>query len=121
MAHARFLQVAGRSHAIAQAIAQRDLAKAAEAGLEPKWVQLLEFVEYCTKYPWRITDEMLDGLRQAGFSDEQIAEAGLNVGFFLMLTTMADLYRIGEHEPLYMGDDLEAWEAAGAPDQPPLR
>ena len=114
------MQLAGRSHAVARALAHRDLRQAAGQGLEPKWIQLLEFAEYCVKYPWRISDDMLEALRQTGFSDEEIAEAGLNVGFFLMLTTMADLYRIGENEPLYMDDDLSAWEEAGAPHQPAI-
>ena len=118
MAHARFLQLAGRTLSLARALAQRDLDAAEAAGLEPELRKLLEFVEYCVKYPWRVSDSQLDELRLLGFSDEQIAEATMNVGFFLFLTTMADVYKIGELEPMYMGDDLDAWEAGGSPHQP---
>jgi alkylhydroperoxidase family enzyme len=111
--------LAGGSFAVARALAQRDLDAAEAAGLEPELRRLMDFVEYCVKYPWRIGDEFLDELRGLGFSDEQIAEAAMNVGFFLFMTTMADLYRVPPLESDYLGDDIEAWEAAGAEHQPP--
>ncbi len=113
--------MAGGSLGLAKALSERDLKAAAATGLEPRWVKLLEFVEYCVKYPWRYTDEQVDQLRSVGFSDEEIAEAAMNCAFFMFLTTMADVYRIGELAAEYMGDDLQAWEEAGAPHQPPLQ
>lgn len=78
----------------------------------------MDFVEYCVKYPWRIGDDFLDELRGLGFSDEQLAEAAMNVGLFLFMTTVADLYRVPALASDYLGPDIAAWEAAGAEHQP---
>ena len=108
--------MAGGNLAVAQALVDRDLDAAEAAGLDPQRRKLLEFVEVCVKYPWHTTDRQLDGLREAGFSDEQIFEAALNAALFMMLTTMADVYHLprGENAPTgFIGEDIEAWERAG--------
>ena len=113
--------MAGASFGVAKALADRDLDAAEAAGLDRERRKLLEFVEVCVKYPWRITDDQVEELRQMGFSDEQVFEAALNTAFFMFLTTMADVYGLtrGDHwTPGIIGEDLEHWEAAGAPHQP---
>lgn len=108
-------------------MAKRDLDGAEAAGLSPQNRKLLEFVESCVKYPWRVTSEQLDELRQAGFSDEQIAEAAMNVALFLGLTTMADVYglqdsgfhlretdpRISPEEDEVLPEDSRSWQESG--------
>ena len=118
MAHARRLELAGGSATLARALAQRDLDAAEAAGLDPARRKLLEFVEVAVKFPWRITDEQVEELRQTGFSDEQIFEASLNVAFFMFVTTMADVYGLTNPAPELIGEDVEAWERAGIPHQP---
>ena len=43
---------------------------------------LLEFVGTLTKHAYRITDEQVQGLRDAGWSDPQIAEAVYIIALF---------------------------------------
>ena len=45
------------------------------AGLDQPHRLLLEFVETITKHAYRVTDDQVQGLRDAGWSEEQIAEA----------------------------------------------
>jgi len=119
---------------VARALADRDLKAAEAAGLDKSRVKLLEFVEYCVKYPWRITDELVEGLRQVGFSDEQVYEAALNSALFLVFATMADVYGLGDEgfrlshvregvtdeDEIIMCDHKE-WEKAGAVHQPEFK
>jgi alkylhydroperoxidase family enzyme len=44
------------------------------AGLDDAHRLLLAFVETITRHAYRVTDEQVQGLRDAGWSDEQIAE-----------------------------------------------
>lgn len=81
---------------MAKALANRDLDAAERAGLNPAERRLLEFVELCVRRPWKLSDQVIQDLREQGFSDEQIAEAALNVAMFLALTTMADVYGLGD-------------------------
>ena len=106
---------------MAQALVNRDLDAAEAAGLDPQRRKLLEFVEVCVKYPWRTTDERVDGLREAGFSDEQIFEAAFNAALFMALTTMADVYGLHRAETTpdgYVVGDIEGWVKDGIPHQP---
>ena len=112
---------------MARALADRDLKAAEAAGLDSSRVKLLEFVEYCVKYPWRISDELVEGLREVGFSDEQVWEAAFNSALFLVFATMADVYGLGDsgfhlshvrqgitdEDDIILGDHQE-WEKAGA-------
>ena len=45
------------------------------AGLTPKHRLLLDFVDTLTRHAYRITDEQVQRLREAGWTDAQIAEA----------------------------------------------
>ncbi len=55
---------------------------------------LLEFVGTLTKHAYRITDEQVDGLRRAGWSDEQIAEAVYEGALFNLFVRLADAFDI---------------------------
>ncbi len=56
--------------------------------------QLLEFVGTLTRHAYRITDDQVDGLRQAGWSDEQIAEAVYDGALFNLFVRLADAFDI---------------------------
>ena len=58
---------------------------------------LLDFVGTLTTGAHRITDEQVDGLRQAGWTDEQIAEAVYDGALFNLFVRLADAFDI--HPP----------------------
>jgi alkylhydroperoxidase family enzyme len=55
---------------------------------------LLEFVATLTRHAYRITDAEVDGLRAAGWSDEQIAEAVYDGALFNLFVRLADAFDI---------------------------
>jgi alkylhydroperoxidase family enzyme len=55
---------------------------------------LLEFVGTLTRHAYRITDEEVEGLRQAGWTDEQIAEAVYVGALFNLFVRLADAFDI---------------------------
>jgi len=76
------------------------------AGLSPPYRLLLEFVETLTRHAYRITDEQVQGLRDAGWSDAQIAEAVYDGALFNLFVRLADAFDI-HPDPSY--------DAAGIP------
>ncbi len=76
------------------------------AGLSPKHRLLLEFVETLTRHAYRITDEQVQGLREAEWSDAQIAEAVYDGALFNLFVRLADAFDI-HPDPSY--------DAAGVP------
>jgi alkylhydroperoxidase family enzyme len=61
---------------------------------------LLEFAGTITKHAYRVTDEQVQGLRDAGWSDEQIAEAAYDAALFNLFVRLADTFGI-EPPPVY--------------------
>jgi alkylhydroperoxidase family enzyme len=55
---------------------------------------LLDYVETLTKHAYRITDEQVDSLRRAGWTDEQIAEATYDAALFNFFVRLADAFDI---------------------------
>jgi alkylhydroperoxidase family enzyme len=55
---------------------------------------LLQFVETLTNHAYRITDNQVQGLREAGWTDAQIAEAVYDGALFNMLVRLADAFDI---------------------------
>ena len=55
---------------------------------------LLEFVETVTRHAYRVTDEQVQALRDAGWSDEQIAEAVYDAALFNLFVRLADAFGI---------------------------
>ena len=76
----------------AQAI--RDGRPLPEVPVSPAERLLLEFVGTLTRHAYRITDEQVDGLRQAGWSDAQIAEAVYDGALFNLFVRLADAFDI---------------------------
>ena len=71
------------------AIAQANLK---DAKLNEKDRSLLEFVRVLTLTPAQTTDEHVQAMRNAGWTDEQIFEAALETSFFAFFNRMADAY-----------------------------
>ena len=76
------------------------------AGLERPERLLLEFAATITTGAYRVTDEQVQGLREVGWSDEQIAEAAYDAALFNLFVRLADTFGI---EPPAM------YEAEGIP------
>ncbi len=55
---------------------------------------LLDFVGTITTGAYRVTDEQVQGLRDAGWSDEQIAEAAYDAALFNLFVRLADTFGI---------------------------
>ncbi|HEX9095770.1 MAG TPA: hypothetical protein VF990_06650 [Candidatus Dormibacteraeota bacterium] len=64
------------------------------ADVTPKQRLLLEFVETLTRHAYRITDEQVQGLREAGWTDPQIAEAVYDGALFNLFVRLADAFDI---------------------------
>ena len=64
------------------------------AGLDLPHRLLLDFVETITRHAHRVTDEQVQGLRDAGWSDEQIAEAVYVAALFNLFVRLVDTFGI---------------------------
>jgi alkylhydroperoxidase family enzyme len=75
----------------AQALRDGDLDA---AGLDKPERMLLEFVATITTGAYRVTDEMVQALRDVGWTDEQIAEAAYDAALFNLFVRLADTFGI---------------------------
>ena len=82
---------------VAQALRDGDLDA---AGLDRPERLLLEFVATITQHAYRVTDQQVEGLREVGWSDEQIAEAAYDAALFNLFVRLADTFGI-EPPPVY--------------------
>ena len=64
---------------------------------------LLEYVGTVCRHAYRITDAQVEGLRQVGWSDEQIAEATYIAALFNVFVRLADAFDI--HPDVMMDPD----------------
>lgn len=55
---------------------------------------LLQYVGTLTQHAYRITDSQVERLRQAGWTDEQIAEATYDAALFNLFVRLADAFDI---------------------------
>ncbi len=74
---------------VAQALRDGDLERAPITRAERL---LLEFVETLTRHAYRITDQQVQGLRDVGWTDAQIAETVYDAALF----TYLDFVQTGE-------------------------
>lgn len=79
---------------MAEALRDGDLDRAPVSRAERR---LLEFVETLTRHAYRITDSQVQGLREEGWSDAQIAEAVYVGALFNLFVRLADAFDI--HPP----------------------
>lgn len=85
--------------AVAEALRDGDLDA---AGLSPAERLLLEFAGTIARAAYRVTDEQVEGLRKAGWTDEQIAEAAYVAALFSLFVRLADTFGIeppADYEP----------------------
>jgi alkylhydroperoxidase family enzyme len=64
------------------------------AGLPARERLLLDFAGTIARAAYRVTDEQVEGLREAGWSDEQIAEAAYVAALFSLFVRLADTFGI---------------------------
>jgi len=95
---------------VAEALRNGDLDA---AGLDRPHRLLLDFVETITRHAYRVTDERVQELRDAGWSDEQIAEAAYDAALFNLFVRLADTFGI-EPPAIYEPNGVPA-AAAPAP------
>jgi alkylhydroperoxidase family enzyme len=77
------------------------------AGLDQPHRLLLDFVATITKHAYKVTDEQVQALRDAGWSDEQIAEAAYDAALFNLFVRLADTFGI-EPPTMYEPDGIPA-------------
>lgn len=75
------------------------------AGLDRPERLLLEFVGTITTGAYRVTDEQVQGLRDVGWSEEQIAEAVYDAALFNLFVRLADAFDI-EPPAMYEPDGI---------------
>ena len=75
----------------AQALRDGDLDR---APVTPAERLLLEFVGTLTRHAYRITDKQVQGLRDAGWTDAQIAETVYDGALFNLFVRLADAFDI---------------------------
>ena len=63
-------------------------------GLTPPMRLLLEFAGTIARAAYRVTDEQVEGLRESGWNDEQIAEAAYVAALFSLFVRLADTFGI---------------------------
>ena len=80
-----------------------------EADLDDQEKAMLAFTEKFTLTPSEITDEDIDRLRQAGFSEEQILAVGLGAGYRNWVDRIADLLGVEEEKFDFPEEILEAF------------
>jgi alkylhydroperoxidase family enzyme len=85
---------------VAQALRDGDLER---APVSPAERLLLEFVGTLTRHAYRITDDQVQGLRDVGWTDAQIAEAVYDGALFNLFVRLADAFDI--HPPAVMDPD----------------
>jgi alkylhydroperoxidase family enzyme len=76
---------------VAEALRNGDLDA---AGLRRPERLLLEFAGTITRAAYRVTDEQVEGLREVGWTDEQIAEAAYVAALFSLFVRLADTFGI---------------------------
>jgi len=89
---------------VAEALRNGDLEA---ARLDKPHRMLLDFVATITRHAHKVTDEHVQGLRDVGWSDEQIAEAAYDTALFNLFVRLADTFGI-EPPAMYEPDGIPA-------------
>ena len=87
---------------VAEALRNGDLDGAGLSSAERK---LMDFVETITRSAYRVTDEQVQGLRDVGWTDEQIGEAAYDAALFNLFVRLADTFGI-EPPAMYEPDGI---------------
>jgi len=98
------------------AIATGDLSK---VKLTPKDQALLKYVKLLTLTSSHTTDDDVQAMRDAGWTDEQVWEASLEVGIFSLLNRMADAHGLDYPSGGWFPPELRARPDSGKPVEGP--
>ena len=98
--HAFFLKMQGASDQTVAAFLDGDLDKAGLTGAERA---LLDYVKVITEAAYRSTPQDVQTLRDAGWKEEQIAEAVYIVAIFSMFNRMANAFGVPVQNYVAMG------------------
>jgi uncharacterized peroxidase-related enzyme len=107
--HAYFLRVQGATDQSVAAIVE---GKLDEAGLTPAERALIEYAELITRAAYKSTPEDVQKLRDAGWSEDQIAEAVYVTAMFAFFNRVADAFGIPSQNYLAMGK-MTPWVCIG--------
>jgi uncharacterized peroxidase-related enzyme len=80
-------------------LAERIEADYETAGLDERRLWMLRYVEKLTRTPAKMTEEDVDGLRRAGFSDEDVLQIAEVTAYYAYVNRIAD----------GLGVELEPW------------
>jgi uncharacterized peroxidase-related enzyme len=80
-------------------LAERIEADYETAGLDERRLWMLRYVEKLSRTPAKMTEEDVDGLRRAGFSDEDILQIAEVTAYYAYVNRIAD----------GLGVELEPW------------
>lgn len=109
--HAYFLQLQGGEEAIVAALSRGDVDG---APVTEKERALLRFVELVTRHAWRTTPEDVARLREAEWTEDQIAEAVYITALFAFFNRVADAFGLEDPQYGQMGSGQGAGRSAGA-------
>ncbi len=98
--HAFFLKMQGASEQTVAAFMEGNLEK---ADLTPAERALMKYVELVTKAAYRTTPEDVQALRDAGWQEQQIAEAVYIIALFAMFNRIANAFGVPVQNYLDMG------------------
>jgi alkylhydroperoxidase family enzyme len=91
--HAFFLQLQGAADEVAEALRRRDIDNAPVTSAERA---LLRYVKLLTEGAYRATAQDVQQLRDAGWSDPQIAEAVYVTAMFAFFNRVADAFGLDD-------------------------
>jgi uncharacterized peroxidase-related enzyme len=117
-AHARNLQLQGQKAQDVDAIASGEAEK---SQVTEKERGLLDYVKTLTLQPGKVSDKQVEGLRKAGYTDEEIFEASFITAMFAFFNRMADAYGLDYPMNGWMPESLRQQRGAaplGGPKRP---
>ena len=114
-AHADNLQLQGLT---SEDVDQIALGNPDSAKISDKDRALLAYVKVLTLEPAKVTDELVEAMRKAGWTDEQIFEASFITSLFAFLNRMADAYGLDYNMARWIPPDLRGGERPTAPKSP---
>jgi uncharacterized peroxidase-related enzyme len=98
--HAFFLKMQGATDEVVAAFLQGDLKK---ADLTDAELALMKYVELVSKTAYRTTPEDVQKLRDAGWKEDQIAEAVYIIALFAMFNRIANAFGVPPQNYVAMG------------------
>ena len=94
-AHALFMQLHGASAEQVDAARRGDISAFTD---DEETARFLPLAEKITRHAYKVTDDDIERLRDAGWSDEKILEAVGVVVFFNLINRLADTFGIAEDD-----------------------